>query len=61
MPWSGGPFAWLDILGTARALEIADIFVARFGPRFAPPALLRELAEKGESFYGRYQPTARAA
>ncbi|HET9070073.1 MAG TPA: 3-hydroxyacyl-CoA dehydrogenase family protein, partial [Amaricoccus sp.] len=61
MPWSGGPFAWLDILGTPRALEIADTLAARFGPRFAPPALLRDLAEKGESFYGRYQPAARAA
>ena len=24
MPWSGGPFSWLDILGAARAVEICD-------------------------------------
>ena len=35
MPWSGGPFAWLDILGAARAVEICDALAARFGPRFA--------------------------
>ena len=61
MPWSGGPFAWLDILGAARAVEICDALAARFGPRFAPPELLRELARNGESFYGRFQPAARAA
>ncbi|HET9068743.1 MAG TPA: 3-hydroxyacyl-CoA dehydrogenase NAD-binding domain-containing protein [Amaricoccus sp.] len=61
MPWSGGPFSWLDILGAPRAVEIADALASRFGARFAPPALLRELAETGETFYGRYQPAVRAA
>ena len=28
MPWSGGPFAWLDILGAARAVEIAEALAA---------------------------------
>ena len=60
MPWSGGPFAWLDILGAARAVEIAEALAAAHGPRFAPPALLREMAAKGESFYGRFQPAAAA-
>jgi len=27
---------------------------ARFGARFTPPALLREMAAKGETFYGRF-------
>jgi 3-hydroxyacyl-CoA dehydrogenase / enoyl-CoA hydratase / 3-hydroxybutyryl-CoA epimerase len=61
MPWSGGPFAWLDILGAAKAVEIADGLATAHGPRFAPPALLREMAAKGESFYGRFQPAVRAA
>ena len=60
MPWSGGPFAWLDILGAARAVEIAEALAAAHGPRFAPPDLLREMAVKGESFYGRFQPAAAA-
>ena len=59
MPWSGGPFSWLDILGAAKAVEIADTLAASFGPRFAAPQLLREMAETGESFYGK--PAARAA
>jgi 3-hydroxyacyl-CoA dehydrogenase/enoyl-CoA hydratase/3-hydroxybutyryl-CoA epimerase len=61
MPWSGGPFAWLDILGAGRAVAICDDLTRRFGPRFAPPALLRDMAAKGESFYGRFAPSMRAA
>jgi 3-hydroxyacyl-CoA dehydrogenase/enoyl-CoA hydratase/3-hydroxybutyryl-CoA epimerase len=61
MPWSGGPFSWLDILGAAKAVEICDGLAAAHGPRFAAPALLREMATRGESFYGRFQPGAAAA
>jgi len=60
-PWSGGPFAWLDILGAAKAVAIADDLTERFGERFAAPALLRELSEAGDSFYGRFGPQAKAA
>ncbi|KPQ07693.1 MAG: 3-hydroxyacyl-CoA dehydrogenase / enoyl-CoA hydratase / 3-hydroxybutyryl-CoA epimerase [Rhodobacteraceae bacterium HLUCCA12] len=51
-PWSGGPFGWLDIIGAARAVEICDDLEARFGPRFKAPQLLRDMAAKGETFYG---------
>jgi 3-hydroxyacyl-CoA dehydrogenase/enoyl-CoA hydratase/3-hydroxybutyryl-CoA epimerase len=53
-PWSGGPFSWLDIIGAGRAVEICRGLSAQFGPRFHAPALLREMAEKGETFYGRF-------
>ena len=57
-PWSGGPFGWLDMLGAPRAVELAEGLAAKFGPRFAPPQLLRDMAAQGESFYGK---TARRA
>ncbi|AZL59833.1 3-hydroxyacyl-CoA dehydrogenase [Tabrizicola piscis] len=60
-PWSGGPFSWLDIIGAPRAVEICRGLTAQFGPRFHAPALLREMAEKGESFYGRFAGETRAA
>ena len=60
-PWSGGPFGWLDMLGAPYAAERCDALEEAFGPRFACPALLREMAEKGQSFYGRFGPQARAA
>ncbi|MEY4984651.1 MAG: hypothetical protein RIR62_2917 [Pseudomonadota bacterium] len=53
-PWSGGPFAWLDIIGAARAVEICETLAAAHGPRFAAPALLREMADTGATFYDRF-------
>ncbi|MGL6211843.1 MAG: 3-hydroxyacyl-CoA dehydrogenase NAD-binding domain-containing protein [Paracoccaceae bacterium] len=53
-PWSGGPFSWLDMLGAARAVEICDALTATHGARFTTPALLREMAAKGETFYTRF-------
>ena len=62
MPWSGGPFSWLDILGAARGRR------DRRRPRRRPrPALRRRprccasWRPSGESFYGRFGPAAAAA
>lgn len=60
-PWTGGPFGWLDMLGAERAVEIAEALAARHGNRFAPPVLLRDMAAKGDSFYGRFGTQAAAA
>ncbi|MBT9382602.1 enoyl-CoA hydratase/isomerase family protein [Pseudooceanicola sp. CBS1P-1] len=49
-PWSGGPFSWLDLLGTPFAAETCDRLEAAHGPRFACPALLREKARRGGRF-----------
>jgi len=51
-PWSGGPFSWLDMIGAARAVELCNALAKTHGARFAPPALLRGVAAKGETFYG---------
>ncbi len=61
MPWSGGPLSWLDILGADQAVAICEALEAEYGPRFAAPALLRDLAAKGDSFYGRFGRTSKAA
>jgi 3-hydroxyacyl-CoA dehydrogenase/enoyl-CoA hydratase/3-hydroxybutyryl-CoA epimerase len=53
-PWSGGPFSWLDMIGAPYAAERCDALAARYGDRFACPPLLREMAEKGHSFYDRF-------
>ena len=52
-PWSGGPFSWLDMIGAAKAVDICRGLTAQFGPRFHAPALLREMAVSGGSFYGK--------
>ncbi|MCP5036390.1 MAG: 3-hydroxyacyl-CoA dehydrogenase, partial [Rhodobacteraceae bacterium] len=60
-PWSGGPLSWLDMIGATKAAELCDGLSERHGKRFTTPALLRDLAGKGEGFYDRYQPIANAA
>jgi 3-hydroxyacyl-CoA dehydrogenase / enoyl-CoA hydratase / 3-hydroxybutyryl-CoA epimerase len=46
------------MLGAARAVEICDDLKARHGARFDAPQFLRDMAAKGETFYGN---TAKAA
>ncbi len=60
-PWSGGPFSWLDIIGTPYAAERCDQLTKTYGARFATPDLLREMAAKNQSFYGRFGQEATAA
>ncbi len=60
-PWSGGPLSWLDIIGAPYAAERCDQLEAQYGARFKCPALLREMAEKGQTFYGRFGPKDAAA
>jgi 3-hydroxyacyl-CoA dehydrogenase / enoyl-CoA hydratase / 3-hydroxybutyryl-CoA epimerase len=60
-PWSGGPFSWLDMMGAARAVDICDGLTATFGARFTTPKLLRDMAVKNETFYGRFGGQKQAA
>ncbi|MTD99366.1 3-hydroxyacyl-CoA dehydrogenase [Paracoccus sp. YIM 132242] len=60
-PWTGGPFAWLDMLGAARAVQICDRLAADHGDRFAAPRLLRAMVDSGQGFYDRYGSGKKAA
>lgn len=60
-PWSGGPFSWLDIIGSEYAADRCDQLSKAYGDRFACPDLLREMAAKSQSFYGRFSDQAQAA
>ncbi|GAA6206947.1 3-hydroxyacyl-CoA dehydrogenase NAD-binding domain-containing protein [Cognatishimia sp. WU-CL00825] len=53
-PWSGGPFSWLDIVGTPWAAAQCDTLAAAHGARFDCPNLLREMADKTQGFYERF-------
>lgn len=61
MPWSGGPFSWLDIIGAGKAVEICDGLAEAYGERFTTPQMLRDLAASGENFYGKFGPDTKAA
>lgn len=51
-PWSGGPLSLIDTAGLEAFVAECDRLAQAHGPRFAPSALLRTMAEKGETFYG---------
>lgn len=55
-PWSGGPLSLIDMVGTAAFVEACDKLAQKYGPRFTPNKLLRDMASKGETFYGRFAP-----
>ncbi|HEX8568369.1 MAG TPA: 3-hydroxyacyl-CoA dehydrogenase NAD-binding domain-containing protein [Caulobacteraceae bacterium] len=52
-PWSGGPFSLIEGVGVQEFVNTCDRLAQTYGPRFAPPQRLRDMAAKGESFYGR--------
>ncbi len=60
-PFTGGTLSYIDGLGAAAFVAICDEFTKKYGERFAAPAPLREMAQKGETFYGRYGEKAKAA
>ena len=53
-PWTGGVVSYMDEMGPARTVALLDRLAAAYGDRFAPPALLREMAAGGQTFYDRF-------
>ena len=53
-PWTGGVVSYMDEMGAARMVELLDRLAQAYGERFAPPALLRDMAATGETFYDRF-------
>lgn len=55
--FTGGPFCFIDGVGLPGFVAEADRLAALFGEHLRPPPLLREMASRGQTFYGA---TARA-
>jgi 3-hydroxyacyl-CoA dehydrogenase/enoyl-CoA hydratase/3-hydroxybutyryl-CoA epimerase len=55
-PFSGGTLSWIDRMTPKKFVELCRKFEAKFGDRFTPNKLLLDLAEKNETFYGRFAP-----
>ncbi|WP_426038816.1 3-hydroxyacyl-CoA dehydrogenase NAD-binding domain-containing protein [Brevundimonas sp. DC300-4] len=60
-PWTGGPITYIDQIGLKAFVTRADDYAARYGERFKVPQLLRDMAAKGETFYGRFTGAKAAA
>lgn len=55
-PFTGGPLSYIDTMGTAAFVAQCETLAGEYGERFAPCALLKDMAEKGEAFYSRFAP-----
>lgn len=55
-PWAGGPLSLIDMVGADNFVKECDALAQKYGDRFKPGALLRDMAGKGESFYTRFAP-----
>lgn len=60
-PWTGGPITFIDQTGLNAFVAKADELAAKYGDRFKVPQLLRDMAAKDETFYGRFAPQTKAA
>jgi 3-hydroxyacyl-CoA dehydrogenase/enoyl-CoA hydratase/3-hydroxybutyryl-CoA epimerase len=60
-PFTGGTLSYIDMMGPKRFVALCERLAKKYGPRFNPPKILLDLAAKGETFYGRFAPKARAA
>jgi 3-hydroxyacyl-CoA dehydrogenase/enoyl-CoA hydratase/3-hydroxybutyryl-CoA epimerase len=50
-PWSGGPLSLIDRFGVGAFVAACDGLAEAHGERFAPPALLGDMAARGDRFY----------
>ncbi|HOD14764.1 MAG: enoyl-CoA hydratase/isomerase family protein [Spirochaetes bacterium] len=50
-PFRGGPFRYVDGVGAAEIVRIMESLTQKFGKRFMPARMLRDMAEKGKKFY----------
>jgi 3-hydroxyacyl-CoA dehydrogenase/enoyl-CoA hydratase/3-hydroxybutyryl-CoA epimerase len=60
-PFSGGTLSYIDMMGTKNFVALCKRLEKKFGPRFKTGKLLRDMATKGDTFYGRFAPGLPAA
>jgi 3-hydroxyacyl-CoA dehydrogenase / enoyl-CoA hydratase / 3-hydroxybutyryl-CoA epimerase len=59
-PYSGGTLSFIDGMGARRFVARAHELAPKYGKRFAPCALLEQMARDGSSFYARAEPKTAA-
>ncbi|QIA25627.1 3-hydroxyacyl-CoA dehydrogenase NAD-binding domain-containing protein [Mesorhizobium sp. AA22] len=59
-PFTGGVLSYIDGIGAKKFVKIAKGLQKKYGAEFKAPKLLLDMAEKGETFYERFDPYARS-
>ena len=60
-PFTGGTLSYIDMMGTKAFVELCKRLERSCGARFAPPKLLIDMAERGDTFYSRFASQRTAA
>jgi 3-hydroxyacyl-CoA dehydrogenase/enoyl-CoA hydratase/3-hydroxybutyryl-CoA epimerase len=60
-PFTGGTISYIDGMGAKAFVDMCNGLAKRYGARFKPPKILRDMAKTGETFYGRFPPEKRKA
>jgi len=55
-PYTGGTLSYIDSIGAKPFVALARRLQKKYGAEFKPPKLLLDMAEKGETFYERFDP-----
>ncbi|RJG46667.1 3-hydroxyacyl-CoA dehydrogenase NAD-binding domain-containing protein [Mesorhizobium sp. DCY119] len=59
-PYTGGTLSYIDGIGAQKFVKLAKSLQKKYGVEFKAPKLLHDMAEKGETFYERFDPYAKA-
>jgi 3-hydroxyacyl-CoA dehydrogenase / enoyl-CoA hydratase / 3-hydroxybutyryl-CoA epimerase len=60
-PFTGGTISYIDGMGTKAFVDLCNALAKKYGSRFKPSKLLRDMAKTGDSFYHRFPPEKRKA
>ena len=60
-PFTGGTISYIDRMGAKAFVELCNGLAKKYGDRFKPCELLRDMAKEGDSFYHRFAPEKRKA
>lgn len=58
-PYTGGTLSYIDGMGVKNFVALCEKLAASYGPHFKSTPLLKDMAAKGETFYGRFDPYAK--
>ncbi|MFN3509187.1 MAG: FAD-dependent oxidoreductase [Allorhizobium sp.] len=60
-PYTGGALSYIDGMGVKNFVSLCERLAKDYGAHFTPTPLLKDMAAKGETFYGRFDPYGNAA
>ena len=60
-PYTGGALSYIDFMGAKKFVAVCRMLEVKYGARFAPPKIVLDMAETGETFYGQAAARKKAA